>query len=40
MEHEFIVDLSFYYDAGKYDYIDDLIWYKCKNCGRLGLWKH
>jgi hypothetical protein len=36
MEHDFILDVSVYYDAGKYDYIDDVVWYKCKNCGISG----
>lgn len=36
MEHEWILDTSFYYEAGKYDDIDDYKSYICKNCNMFG----
>lgn len=36
MEHDFILDTSFYYEASKYDDINDFKSYICKNCGAGG----
>lgn len=36
MKHDWILDVSFYYEASKYDCIDDEKSYICKNCGISG----
>ena len=36
MEHNWILDTTVYYEAGKYDNIADVKFYTCKNCGTSG----
>jgi len=37
MNHDWILDVFMYYEASKYDNIDDFKSYTCKKCGIAGL---